>query len=99
MAVAVCKNNCTAVISKLAGCIISGLVFADTGSHNAFNAAGSAGSSETIDEVLIVGGVFIMESEETDFDVLFSGSKCAERNNQNKDKNCRNELFHVYSLS
>ena len=99
VAEAVGKNNITAVICEVASDFVAVFAFGNTGFDHEFSAHLCAGFLRGGDEVVVIGGVFIMQGDEADFDRIIRRSESAEGNDHYESKKQSSELFHRRFLS
>ena len=95
----VSEDDIAAVVSQLAGGVIALLAFGDVGLHDVSDAQLVASFLGSVDEVQVVGGVFIVQEDEADLDVFLGngsalghGREAAQAQNQNQNQS--RELFH-----
>ena len=64
------KDDVAAGVSQLSGLVVALLAFGNVGDQRVLNAQRLAGFLGGVDEVQVVGGVFIMQSDEADLEAL-----------------------------
>ena len=95
MAEAVGKNDVAAVIGEVAGNFVAVFAFGNAGLYNELSAHFCAGFRCGNDEVVIIGGIFVMQCDEADLDGISGCIKSTERNDHNHNQEQRDDLFHV----
>ena len=75
MTEAVGEDDVAAVVRQLGGGVVALLALGDVGlEHIVRDAQSLAGSLGTVDEVQVIGGVFIVQEDETDLDITGGGA-------------------------
>ena len=95
------KNDVAACVRQFSSCVVAFLTFGDVGLGFVGDAQLLAGSLRRGDEVQVVGGVFVVQEDEADLQVILrdgralsqcSSRQAAQAHHQRKQQRCK--LFH-----
>ena len=94
---AVGKHNVEAVVDHIHGGVIALLAFGNAGLDLVLNAQLLAGFLGSVDEVLVVGGLLVVQGDEADLDLglgVIGGGNSRQGENHDEGQNHCDDLFH-----